>query len=163
MTTATGTGERAFGHAVQPIGMDVRTCELTTDDASALAVLYDEFEWWAGRGESAVREALAGTDVALGVRADDDLVAAARVLTDFTFYGTVYDVIVAADRRGEGFGHALMEAVVGHDELAALDVLDLRCREGLVPFYERVGFEVHDPTLEVGGREESFVKMNYQE
>jgi len=130
-------------------------------DAAAVASLYGDHEWWDDRTPEEVRDALAGTELALGVRDGADLVAAARVLTDHTFYGTVYDVVVAADHRGEGVGRTLMEAVVDHDALADLAVLDLRCREGLVPFYEAVGFEVHDPTLTVDGREESFVKMTY--
>jgi len=44
---------------------------------------------------------------------DGDLVAAARILTDYTYYAMVFDVIVHAERRGEG----------------------------LIPFYEACGFE----------------------
>ena len=89
--------------------------------------------------------------------------AAARVLTDFAYYATVYDVIVAADRRGEGFGAVLVEAVVDHPDLRATPGLSLLCREGLVPFYESVGFEPFDPEMEIpeGGTEE-LVRMTYQ-
>lgn len=135
--------------------------ELGPDDAADLAALYGDHEWWADREPPEVREALVGTELALGIRADGRLLAATRVLTDYAFYGTVYDVVVAGDRRREGIGRRLMDAVVDHDDLAGLEVLDLRCREGLVPFYRTVGFDVHDPTLEVDGREESFVKMTY--
>lgn len=130
-------------------------------DAPDLGALYGEHEWWADRDVPAVREALEGTGLALGVR-DDGLVAATRVLTDGVFYATVYDVIVAEERRGEGFGRALMEAVVCHETVTSVDTVDLRCREGLVSFYEQFGFEVHDPTLEVDGQGEGFVKMNHE-
>lgn len=136
--------------------------ELGPDDARELRTLLDDHEWWAGREVSDVRAAIRGTDVTLGVRAEGDLVAAARIVTDGVFYGTVYDVVVAAERRGEGFGRTIMEAVVDHEVAADLEVLGLRCRDGLVPFYERFGFAIHDPTIEVDGREESFVKMNYE-
>lgn len=135
--------------------------ELDASDAADLAALYGDHEWWTDRTPEEVRTAIEHTDLPLGVRDDGDLVGAARVLTDYAFHGTVYDVIVAVDRRGEGIGRALMKAIVEHSAVAELDVLDLRCREGLVPFYERVGFEVHDPVVDVDGREESFVKMNY--
>ena len=135
--------------------------DLGPEDADELAALFGDHDWWTDRTPAEVHAALAGTDIALGIRDDGTLVAAARVLADGTFYGTVYDVIVAEDRRGEGVGRRLMEAVVDCDGLTELEVLDLRCREGLVPFYERVGFETHDPTVEVDGREEGFVKMNY--
>lgn len=137
--------------------------ELGPSDAADLVTLYGDHEWWADREPAGVREALAGTDLALGIRADGRLLAATRVLTDHVFYGTVYDVVVAGDRRREGIGRRLMDAVVDHDDLGGLEVLDLRCREGLVPFYREAGFEVHDPTVEVEGREEAFVKMTYAE
>lgn len=140
--------------------MDV--VELDEADAPAVAALYDDHDWWADRGVEEVREALANTELALGIEADGRLVASARVVTDAVFYATVYDVIVAADRRGEGAGHELMEAVVSHDLVAAVETVDLRCREGLVPFYRAVGFEVHDPTVETEDGAESFVKMNYE-
>jgi predicted GNAT family N-acyltransferase len=101
--------------------------------------------------------------VAVGVEADGELVAAARVLTDYTYYAKVYDVIVAADSRGEGHGERLLEAVVDHPDLQAVDGLALSCRAGLVRFYESVGFERFDPEMEVpeGGTEE-LVRMTYE-
>ena len=66
--------------------------DLTPDDAPALRRLYEEYEWWADRDVEDVRTALAQTEVAVGVEDDADLVAAARVLTDYTYYATVFDV-----------------------------------------------------------------------
>ncbi|MFC4551903.1 GNAT family N-acetyltransferase, partial [Halorussus sp. GCM10023401] len=75
---------------------------------------------------------------------------------DFTYYANVFDVVVAADRRGDGLGRELMEAIRDHPELQSVVGLSLLCREGLVPFYESVGFEVFGPEFEVpeGGTEE---------
>lgn len=137
--------------------------ELDPRDAPDLTALYTDYEWWADREEARVREALAETDVALGIVADGDLVAAARVLTDYVYYAKVYDVIVAADRRGEGFGERLLGAIVDHPDLENLPGLSLGCREGLVPFYESIGFEVYDREMDVpeGGTEE-LVRMTIE-
>ena len=137
--------------------------DLTPADAEALAALYGDYEWWADRTVENVRRALVETGVAVGVEADGELVAAARVLTDYTYYAKVYDVIVAADSRGEGHGERLLEAVVDHPDLQAVDGLALGCRAGLVRFYESVGFERFDPEMEVpeGGTEE-LVRMTYE-
>lgn len=139
---------------------DVR--DLTPEDAPELTALYEEYEWWEDREVEEVRQALAETEVAVGVEDDGDLVAAARVLTDFAYYATVYDVIVAGDRRGEGLGETLMEAVLEHPDLEPMQGLSLLCREGLIPFYESVGFELFGPEYEVpeGGTEE-LVRMVY--
>lgn len=141
----------------------VTTRDLSPDDAAALTELYRDYEWWADREVEGVRAALAGSDVAVGVEAGGELVAAARVLTDYTYYGKIYDVIVAADRRDEGFGAELMAAVRDHSRLQALPGLSLLCREGLVPFYESIGFErfESDVAFPEGGHEE-LVRMTYE-
>lgn len=86
--------------------------------------------------------------------------AAARVLTD---YANVFDVIVAADRRREGIGEVLMEAVTTHPALQEVGGLSLLCRDGLVAYYESVGFERFDPHVEIpeGGTEE-MVRMTFE-
>jgi predicted N-acetyltransferase YhbS len=136
--------------------------DLTPADAPAVTRLYGDYGWWADRTVDGVRTALAETDVAVGV-VDDDPIAAARVLTDFTYYANVFDVVVAADRRGEGVGERLLRAVVDHPDLQRVDGLSLLCRTGLVPYYESVGFERFDPETAIpeGGTEE-IVRMVYE-
>lgn len=141
----------------------LRTRDLGPDDAPALTTLYSDYEWWADREVADVRAALDATEVAVGLEDGDELVAAARVLTDYTYYATVYDVIVATDRRGEGLGERLLSAVLDHPDLQSVVGLSLLCRDGLVAFYESVGFELYDPEMEVpeGGTEE-LVRMTYE-
>jgi len=107
-----------------------------------LLALYGTYDWWNDREADPVRRALAATDEIVGVRdaETDTLVAAARVLTDYTYYAMVFDVIVHADRRGEGIGEELLAAVVTHPPLSDVDPA-LLAREGLVLFYESCGFE----------------------
>lgn len=121
--------------------------ELTPADAPALTALYEEYGWWADRTVEDVRTALARTPVAVGLRDDGDLVAAARVVTDGVFYAKLYDVVVAESRRGEGVGAELLDAVVSHPELDDV-FLSVTCREGLVGFYERAGFEPYPNPVE---------------
>ena len=140
-----------------------RVRDLSPDDAPALTDLYGAYEWWADREAEAVRRALADTAVAVGIEDGDRLVASPRVLTDFTYYANVFDVVVAADRRSEGLGERLMDALVGHPDLQSVVGLSLLCRRGLVPFYESVGFERYDGGVELpeGGTEE-LVRMTYR-
>jgi predicted GNAT family N-acyltransferase len=141
-----------------------RVRDLTPDDAQELTALYEDYEWWDDREVEDVRAALAETEVAVGVEDDGDLVASARVLTDYTYYANVFDVIVAAHRRGEGLGETLVEAVVDHPDLQSVVGLSLLCRRGLVPYYESVGFDLFDREMEVpeGGVEE-LVRMTYEQ
>lgn len=137
---------------------DATVVELGPEDTEEYLKLYREFEWWADREHGNVERALENTSLAIGLRDGDELVAAARVFTDFVYYAKVYDVIVAESRRGEGLGARLMETVIEHSDLDGLN-LQLDCREGLVPFYERCGFEEHDVTTEIAGFEEGFAPM----
>jgi GNAT superfamily N-acetyltransferase len=110
--------------------------------ASELVALYETYEWWADRDPRGVERALAATDEVVALRDDDsgNLVAAARILTDYTYYAMVFDVIVHDEHREEGLGEELLAAVVTHPPLSGVH-LSLLAREGLVPFYESCGFE----------------------
>lgn len=138
--------------------------DLTPDDASALTTLYEDYEWWTDREVEDVRKALAETEVTVGVFDDEDLVAAARVLTDFTYYANVFDLLVFADRRDEGIGKVLLEGIIDHPDLQSVVGLSLLCRRGLVPYYETVGFELFNPEMEIpeDGTEE-LVRMTYEQ
>jgi predicted GNAT family N-acyltransferase len=130
-----------------------------------LLALYRTYDWWADRTEGDLRRALRHTDelVTLRDRETDTVVAAARVLTDYVYYAMVYDVIVEADHREEGFGRRLIEAVIDHPDLTETRGLSLLCREGLVPFYASYGFEIGNETVvHPDGAPEPLRWMRYQ-
>ena len=53
-----------------------------------------------------------------------------------------------------------MSAITEHPDLQEVEVLTLNCRDGLVPFYERYGFDVKDMTVELpNGTEEDYHVM----
>lgn len=116
------------------------------EDARELQALYETHWWFEGRSLEDIRQSLAQSDEVFGVRdrADGTLIASCRVLTDYTFTGKVLDVIVAEPHRRQGVGSELLRAATSHPSLAAVDELTLTCREGLTPFYEEVGFDVHE-------------------
>ena len=57
-------------------------------------------------------------------------------------------MIVADDRRGDGVGAALLDALTDHNRLHDVHLV-LLCREGLVPFYESGGFERYPESVAV--------------
>ena len=124
----------------------METVELGPGDAAELTALYEAYDWWADREVESVREALEHS-LAIGIREDGELVASARIVTDGVYYAKCYDVLVAEARRGDGVGGELLEAVVSHPAIEDV-FLSLTCREGLVPFYERCGFEPYPSPVE---------------
>jgi predicted GNAT family N-acyltransferase len=138
--------------------------DLPPSRADELTALYRDYAWWDDRDRESVCRALEDTDVAVALETESgELVAAARVLTDYTYYATVFDVVVAADRRGDGVGARLMDAITDHPDLQDLPGLSLLCREGLTEFYEQAGFEVFDdPVDHPDGNPEPLVRMVYR-
>lgn len=126
------------------------TEELTEAQTEDLHALYQR-EWWTeGRELADVRRMLAGTDeiVAFADGETAELVAFARVITDYVYKAWIYDVIVAPDRRGEGLGRRLLDRLLAHPRLADVRDFELYCQPDLVDFYERWGFtDAVDTTL----------------
>ena len=103
--------------------------------------------WWAhDRTREQVNNLLKWSDLVIGLcdDSDDRLVAFARVLTDRIFRAFIFDVIVAADRRGAGVGQRLMEALLAHPIVRGVELVELYCRPELVAYYERFGFKSPD-------------------
>jgi ribosomal protein S18 acetylase RimI-like enzyme len=104
-------------------------------------------EWGShSRTPEQVRNLLKWSDLVIGLcdEADNRLVAFARVLTDRTFRAFIFDVIVAADHRGRGVGHRLMEELLSHPIINGVELVELYCRPELVTFYESFGFNSPD-------------------
>ena len=113
-------------------------------------------EWWTkARTPTDITRMLAHCDLIIAFEDADshDLVAFARVLTDYVYKAFVFDVIVRADQRGLGLGDRLVEAIRNHPDLASVQHIELYCRTELVPFYQRQGFALVPPDLKLMRRE----------
>lgn len=118
---------------------------LTRQQIAELHVLYQS-EWWTkGRSLEDVRVMVENSSLIVALLDEDErLVAFSRILTDFVFRATIYDVIVAEALRGQGVGRLLMNAVAQHSRLQRVSTLWLCCNPEMVPFYEKWGFRVYD-------------------
>lgn len=119
-----------------------RVQSLSSDQIDDLLDMYRN-EWWStDRRREDVERMLRETDETIAFAdSDGHLVAFARVLTDYVYRATIYDVIVDEDLRGEGVGDQLMEALIHHPELSEVEHLDLQCLDEMQGFYRRHGFE----------------------
>jgi predicted GNAT family N-acyltransferase len=114
---------------------------LEEQHVTGLMELY-RHEWWTNtRTLEQARQVVQSSDLVVGIcDGGDNLVAFARVLTDWIFRATVYDVIVASNHRGQGLGHRVIKEVLSNPVLASIQHIDLYCRPELVAFYEGLGF-----------------------
>ncbi|MDE9367155.1 GNAT family N-acetyltransferase [Luteipulveratus sp. YIM 133132] len=111
-----------------------------------LATFYFDQWWTRDRDPGSARRALRGSEVVALVDAQDSVVAFARIVTDGAVFGWVGDVMVRDDVRGTGVGALLMDAVVAHPVVAALDTVSLECRPAMDGFYARWGFRDPAPS-----------------
>ena len=116
--------------------------EITDDigrlDFAATTALLSGAYWGAGRTDEMHRRAFANSLCAIAL-VDGRQVGFARAITDRALFARISDVIVWPDHRGNGIGKALVEALLGHPELATVStwLLNTADAHGL---YERYGF-----------------------
>jgi len=108
-------------------------------------------QWWGGKRSLAeVRVMVENTGLMIGLvePKSGKLVGYGRVLTDFAFRATIYDVMVDEHLRGFGLGKRLMDALCDHPKLKGVSFIYLACEPNLFSFYEQWGFKRYDGKAE---------------
>jgi GNAT superfamily N-acetyltransferase len=116
--------------------------QLSDDQVETLQQLYAR-EWWSkGRSGEDIRRMLRQSDVMVGFLEPEteELIAFARVLTDYVYKALILDVIVSPAYRSNGLGRELMEAIFRHPMLQNVEHFELYCRPDMIPFYAEWGF-----------------------
>jgi nitroimidazol reductase NimA-like FMN-containing flavoprotein (pyridoxamine 5'-phosphate oxidase superfamily)/GNAT superfamily N-acetyltransferase len=90
------------------------------DFARVHAFLRDESYWARGVGEDALRTAFSHA-LCFGVYRGGEQLGFARVVTDFARIAYLGDVFIVAHARGQGLGKLLVEAVLAHPDLCAVE------------------------------------------
>ncbi len=126
---------------------------LTESQISDLMELYKNEFWCDKRNREDVVKMLAATDVIIGlVDESDRLIAFTRVITDFVYRAMVFDVIVNPRHRKIGLGAKLMDTLVNHPKLQAVEKSYLNCLPKMIPFYQRWGFSDDVGEMKLMGR-----------
>lgn len=116
------------------------------------AALSERSYWALGRSRDTVERSIANS-LCFSAFDGERQVGFARVVTDQATFAWVCDVFVEDDRRGQGIGRRLMEAVVADPRLQGLKRLVLATSSP--EFYRRFGFEPLDRPerwMQHGGR-----------
>lgn len=150
----------------KPLGQDIRTVgnrnlpmftvihEFTSAQVEQLHQMYLQ-EWWSNeRALADMPRLLANSDLLFGLWDEEAqrLAGFCRVLTDWVYRAIVFDVIVAADYRGQGLGAELIEQVTHHPKLSQVECIQLFCMADMQPFYEKYGFGQAEQLLMVRPR-----------
>ncbi|MBE9206291.1 GNAT family N-acetyltransferase [Nostoc sp. LEGE 06077] len=119
---------------------------LTETQTSELVELYKNEFWSKQRTYQDVAKMLQFSDIILGlIDNDEQLIGFTRVLTDFVYRATIYDVIIKPGYRKQGLGVKLLDGIVNHPQLNQVEHIALYCLPEMMPYYQHWGF-----TSEVG-------------
>jgi len=119
-------------------------------EAGQLLRLFNQAPWAKGRTLDDAREMLRHTDVALCAWDGEELVGFGRVLTDFVYRATIWDVIVEKAYQKQGLGTKIVERILNHSRLKKVELFWLCTRRP--SFYERLGFSSREQTGMVWSR-----------
>ncbi|WP_248929830.1 GNAT family N-acetyltransferase [Paenibacillus hamazuiensis] len=94
--------------------------------------------WAAGRSAETVEQSMKSS-LCFGLYAGGEQVGFMRVVTDYTTFSWVCDVIIHPDHRGQGLSKWMMQVMTGHPAIRHTNMmLATRDAHGL---YEQFGFE----------------------
>jgi ribosomal protein S18 acetylase RimI-like enzyme len=120
-------------------------------DPAQLLRLYAQAPWAMARTPQDTREMLAQTDLTLSAWDGDRLVGFGRVLTDFVFRASIWDVIVDEAYQGQDIGTEIMQRILHHPSLKRVELFWL-CTRDKQAFYEKLGFSANEQTGMVWAR-----------
>lgn len=120
-------------------------------DPAQLVRLYAHAPWASGRTVRDAREMLAHTDLVLTAWDGTRLVGFGRVLTDYVYRASIWDVIVDPEYQGQDVGTQIMQRILHHPNLKQVELFWL-CTRDKQGFYEKLGFSTNEQTGMVWAR-----------
>jgi GNAT superfamily N-acetyltransferase len=136
-----------------PLKTTVTFSEKKSLQPEQLLTLFQQAPWAKGRTLSDAREMLRHTDVALCAWDGDHLVGFGRVLTDFIYRATIWDVIVDEAYQKQGIGTEIVQRILQHPRLKKVELFWLCTRRP--GFYEKLGFSSKEQTGMVWNRSQN--------
>ncbi len=106
-----------------------------------LQILLRQTDWADDRSLDGIQKMLDATYLVLGAWEGDRLIGFVRTITDGIYRALIDDMIVEESRRGRGIGSELMQRLIKRLSEMEIEEVFLHCGGGVVPFYQRHGFE----------------------
>jgi len=107
--------------------------------------LFNQHAFWAtGRSTKDLRQALRGSQAVVSLWCGGRLVGFGRATSDGVYRAVLWDVVVASDVRGQGFGRLIIDALIKTDCVHKAEKIYLMTTNSS-GFYLQLGFEVTTP------------------
>ncbi len=114
-------------------------------DPQQLLGLFEQADWAGGRRLHDIQRMLAETDVIITAWDGSKLVGLGRVLTDYVYRASIWDVIVDVSYQDQDIGKGLVRRILTHDSLARVELVWL-CTRRYQGFYASLGFSDKEQT-----------------
>jgi ribosomal protein S18 acetylase RimI-like enzyme len=121
-------------------------------DPQHLLALFNQADWARGRTLEDIQRMLAETDVTISAWDDTQLVGFGRVLTDYVYRASIWDVIVDVSYQDQDIGKGLVQRILTHSSLAKVELFWL-CTRRYQGFYASLGFSDKEQTGMVWDRQ----------
>lgn len=140
------------GRKGENVGQEVTYRDAPDLDPAQLMNLYQQAPWTKNRTIDDARVMLRHTDLIVTAWDGSRLVGVGRVLTDYVYRASIWDVIVDKRYQGRGIGTELVQRILHHPTLSRVELFWLCTRRPA--FYERLGFSSKAQTGMVWSRAE---------
>ena len=129
---------------------------MPTNGLKKLKKLLDLNTSWAmGRNENQLQIMLANSDVVITLWSHKKLIGFGRATSDYTFRAVLWDIVVANDLQGYGYGKVIVHALLNANAIKKVEKIYLMT-SNCTDFYQQLGFDiVKNQHLMLANREKS--------
>ena len=114
-----------------------------TNGLEKLQSFLNENTFWArGRNKKQLCKMLTNSTVVVSLWHQDQLIGFGRATSDHVFRAVLWDVVIASNRQGLGFGKLIIEAILTDKKIQSVEKIYLmttNCSE----FYKQLGFQLN--------------------
>ena len=114
-------------------------------DPAALVPLFEQASWARGRTVAETTPMVLHTDLFITAWEDRRLIGCGRVLTDYVYRASIWDVIVDSAYQGRDVGTEIIHRILNHPALQRVELFWL-CTRDKETFYETLGFSAKEQT-----------------
>lgn len=114
-------------------------------DPALLLPLFEQVDWARGRTLEETRIMFRNTNLIISAWDGPRLVGFGRVLTDYVYRASIWDVIVERAYQGRDIGIGIMQRILQHPSLSRVELFWL-CTRHKQAFYASLGFSDKEQT-----------------
>jgi N-acetylglutamate synthase-like GNAT family acetyltransferase len=115
-----------------------------TNGLEKLQSFLNENTFWArGRNKKQICKMLSNSTVIVSLWDQNQLIGFGRATSDLTFRAVLWDVVIASDRQGLGFGKLIIEAILTNKKINSVERIYLMTTNSS-EFYKQLGFKLNN-------------------